>query len=940
MGVPKRKRSSSSSSEDSDARRVNENSRRLRREAHEKRKEERRKQRAADKEKLLMAAKTPAEILAEQRAREQMDLEEEANQRKLKVEKIQKVRAKVKAAEENEYEQRRLQWEMENRGWHESDHDEEEDEQPITDTHTSNSMAEDHVDPFSAFLADNNSKCDSLPSIIGVNDKAKTTVALDEIRTLNWRERRKTKDATDEPANQESDNNFLDALKNIKPVTIDEAELEVKRKEEKERADQAKLEKLQQQSEKEKQEMQLDFDDADFKERSYKLTNTEGKVKDLNPINHDTRDYIPFRKDFYVEAKAVKTLTPEQVKERRRALDKIKVRGECIPAPIEKWEQCGLTESVLSDLKSHNYEVPFPIQAQAIPLIMSGRDMIGCARTGSGKTLAYVLPMIRHILDQPPLGDFDGPIGFVLIPTRELATQIQKEFVKFGKKVGVKSLAAYGGVGISEQIAECRRGVHVIVGTPGRLIDLMVANKGKVVNTSRASFCVLDEADRMFDLGFGPQVAKIVQNIQPDRQMVMFSATFPKQIEAAAKRFLVNPAEVVIGGRCNPSTNVTQFVECFEDANHKFLRLLQIVGEWYDKGLILVFTKSQEEVDILWKSMYDAGYSNQCIMLHGGMDQIDRDLALHDFDMSGKRVLIATSVASRGIDVPDLELVINYTIPSHFEDYIHRIGRTGRAGKRGTAFSFYTIGEDEQHATWLVRALESSNNDIPEELQHIANDFWTKKKNGLVPYFRPNGGFGGRGYKFDKEESRRKKEDIKAQMRARGLVDDNDSEENDNPSDDEHVEVNIDKERPTSYTKAGGTVAIHSMAKVNKAQEYAKTLSLQLAKAQEMAEQNKFTSEIEINDYPVQARWKVTNREQCQTILEEQGIEATVMAKGIYCKKGKAPPGERKLYLQIDGQTHADVQSAKKLLLNTLDSETQRLLAAGSAIGVGRITGK
>eukprot|EP01059_Diplonema_ambulator_P015863 TRINITY_DN2707_c2_g2_i1.p1 TRINITY_DN2707_c2_g2~~TRINITY_DN2707_c2_g2_i1.p1 ORF type:complete len:873 (+),score=218.70 TRINITY_DN2707_c2_g2_i1:233-2620(+) len=793
-------------------------------------------------------------------------------------------------------------------------------------------MGENEVDPLAAFLADIDAKCEGLPSIIGVNNKAKTTVALDEIRTMNWQARQATQVDSDEDGN-----GFLEALKKLNPEQIDAENVLKEREEMRKKKDEEKLEKMQELSAA-KQEMQLDFDEADFKERSYKLSNQEPKVKDLNPVDHSTRNYLPFRKDFYVEAKAIKALTPEEIKERRRSLDKIKVRGEHIPAPIEKWEQCGLTEAVLTELKNHQYEVPFPIQAQAIPIIMSGRDMIGCARTGSGKTLAYVLPMIRHILDQPPLGDFDGPIGFVLIPTRELATQIHKEFKKFGAKVGVKSLAAYGGVGISEQIAECRRGIHVIIGTPGRLIDLMVANKGKVVNTYRATFCVLDEADRMFDLGFGPQVAKIVQNIRPDRQMVMFSATFPKQIEAAAKKFLIDPAEVLIGGKCNASTNVTQFVECFEFAEHKFHRLLQLLGEWYDKGLTLIFTETQEEVDNLWKALYDAGYTHQCIMLHGGMDQIDRDLALHDFSPAGKRVLIATSVASRGIDVTHLELVINYTIPSHAEDYVHRIGRTGRAGKRGTAFSFYTIGQDEKHATWLVRALEASNNNVPEELQVIANEFWTKAKNGLVPYVRPNGGFGGRGYRFDKEESRKKRDEIKAQMRARGLLDNDSDEQNDDASaDEQHVEVDVDKERPTSMMREGGTVAIHSMAKVNKAQEYAKSLSLKLAKAQEMAEQNMFTAEIEINDYPVQARWKVTNREQCQAILDQEGIEATVMVKGVYCKKGKPAPGERKLYLQIDGKSNADVLGAKKVLLATLESETQRLLAAGSAIGVGRM---
>ncbi|XP_003366432.1 Pre-mRNA-processing ATP-dependent RNA helicase PRP5, partial [Trichinella spiralis] len=212
-------------------------------------------------------------------------------------------------------------------------------------------------------------------------------------------------------------------------------------------------------------------------------------------------------------------------------------------------------------VKKYNYEKPTPIQAQAIPAILCGRDVIGIAKTGSGKTLAFLIPMFRHVLDQPPLDDMDGPIGnerpvqycalvtLIMTPTRELAMQIAKECKKFSRPLNLSTVCVYGGTGISEQIAELKRGAEIIVCTPGRMIDMLAANNGKVTNLRRVTYLVLDEADRMFDMGFEPQVSKIIGNIRPDRQTVMFSATFPRQMEALARKVLEKPIEIILGNR-------------------------------------------------------------------------------------------------------------------------------------------------------------------------------------------------------------------------------------------------------------------------------------------------------------------------------------------------------------------------------------------------------
>jgi ATP-dependent RNA helicase DDX46/PRP5 len=398
------------------------------------------------------------------------------------------------------------------------------------------------------------------------------------------------------------------------------------------------------------------------------------KKKEIKVVDHSRQNYISIRKNFYIEAPEISALTSQEVDiYRKQFLEGVKIRGKNCPNPIKRWTQCGLPAKVMDVIQKLGYSKPFPIQAQAIPAIMSGRDVLACAKTGSGKTLAFVLPMLRHILDQPPLGENDGPIGLIVAPTRELAIQIAAEANKFCKPLGIRLACCYGGAGIAEQISQLKRGAEIVVGTPGRLIDMICANSGKLTNLKRVTYVVLDEADRCFDMGFEPQISAVLQNVRPDRQTMMFSATFPKQIEGLAKRVLSNPLEIIIGGRSVASDTIDQYVEVVED-NTKFRRLLNILSDWYEKGSILIFCDRKESVDVLFSELIKAGYL--CFGLHGGMDQSDRDYTILDFKKKVRTVMVATSVAARGLDVKDLVLVVNYTCPNHYEDYIHRIGRT------------------------------------------------------------------------------------------------------------------------------------------------------------------------------------------------------------------------------------------------------------------------
>ena len=227
-------------------------------------------------------------------------------------------------------------------------------------------------------------------------------------------------------------------------------------------------------------------------------------------------------------------LTEQEVAEHRKQLNGIKVRGKDPQRPIKNWNQCGLSTRVLEVIRKSGFDTPMPIQAQALPIIMSGRDCIGIAETGSGKTLAFVLPMLRHIKDQPPLVQGDGPIALVVAPTRELVQQISKDTKKFSKVHNMLVVAVYGGSGVANQITELKRGAEIVVCTPGRMIDILVTSGGKITNLHRVTYLVFDEADRMFDMGFEPQISRIHRNIRPSRQTVMFSATFPRSVSGAS----------------------------------------------------------------------------------------------------------------------------------------------------------------------------------------------------------------------------------------------------------------------------------------------------------------------------------------------------------------------------------------------------------------------
>ncbi|KAG7383107.1 putative ATP-dependent RNA helicase ddx46 [Phytophthora pseudosyringae] len=656
------------------------------------------------------------------------------------------------------------------------------------------------------------------------------------------------------------------------------------------------------------------------------------KKKEIKPVDHAKMNYLPFQKKFYVVPKEIKDLSEEEVEAQRKESE-IKVRGKSCPRPLQKWAQCGFSVRMLQLIKKHGYEEPFAIQKQALPAIMSGRDVIGIAKTGSGKTLAFLLPMFRHILAQPPLQENEGPIGIIMAPARELAQQIYMETRKFSKGLGLRATAVYGGSSVSEQIANLKRGSDIVICTPGRMIDILCMSAGKMVSLQRVTYVVLDEADRMFDMGFEPQITKIMMNIRPDRQTLLFSATFPRSVESLARKVLRKPVEITVGARSTASGDITQYVEVREE-DDKFMRLLQLLGLWYERGNILVFVNKQQACDQIFQDLMKAGYP--ALSLHGGKDQVDRDYTIDDFKRKVRTVMVATSVAGRGLDVKDLVLVINYHCPNHMEDYVHRVGRTGRAGRKGTAYTFISPDEEE-YSVDLVKALENAKQIVPPELKTLAEGFKTKVQRGEARYH--GSGFKGKGFTFDETERNETQRTADLQRRQyeldqgilvedSGAADDDDAEE---PA-KESTASTTDKPSAPAGPKAI-PIDSEAMSAFIKAQKIIQNLDLQYkGNGDGSAGENHFVEELEINDYPQQARWRVTQKEASDSVAELTG--AAVIARGSYIPAGRKPnPSERKLYLAIEGPTQSSVIEARRELQRILDETTMQVGLGGDKYG-------
>lgn len=438
----------------------------------------------------------------------------------------------------------------------------------------------------------------------------------------------------------------------------------------------------------------------------------------------------------------------------------IQTKGGKIPCPIRKWEEAGLSDELLAIIEKLNYKEPTPIQRQAIPIGLQNRDIIGVAETGSGKTAAFLIPLLVWIQTLPKLvrqEDMDhGPYSVILAPTRELAQQIEEEAIKFGAPLGVRTVAVIGGISREEQGFKLRLGCEIVIATPGRLLDVL---DNKYLVLQQCTYVVLDEADKMINMGFEEAVQAIlkylpVSNQKPDteeaedeeklkanfatknkyRQTVMFTATMPPAVERLTKSYLRRAATVFIGSAGKPIDRVEQIIYMLTE-QEKRKKLVAILNEGIEPPVI-IFVNQKKGADVLAKSLEKLGFNPTT--LHGGKGQEQREFALASLKQGEKDILVATDVAGRGIDIKDVSIVINYDMAKSIEDYTHRIGRTGRAGKHGVAISFVTKDDSVIFYDLKQALMESPVSNCPPELanhpeaQHKPGTIVQKKRKDEV----------------------------------------------------------------------------------------------------------------------------------------------------------------------------------------------------------------
>lgn len=647
-----------------------------------------------------------------------------------------------------------------------------------------------------------------------------------------------------------------------------------------------------------------DFDQRNEDDARYARVAKLKSKKKVREMQFSQDDLEPFRKNFYLQSDELNNMSESDAQELRLAIGNIKVKGERCPLPVTRWSQLGLMTDVMNFIM-HNlkYDSPTPIQSQAIPAIMSGRDVIGISRTGSGKTISYLLPLLRQIKAQRPLATNEtGPLGLILAPTRELALQIHEEVELFTKNdLAVNSLCCTGGSELKQQINMLKRGTEIVVATPGRFIDLLTLNTGKLLTTKRITFVVLDEADRLFDLGFEPQITQIMKTIRPDKQCVLFSATFPNKLRSFAMRVLRLPLSITINSKNLVNENVKQRFEIFPTDENKYRALLSILDKRMkeedeneeseladdevndDKAII--FVSSQQICDFLGTRLENEGYSIHTI--HAGKPYQERVNNLQNFRHTRNSILLCTEVLSRGLNVPEVSLVIIYNAVKTFAQYVHTAGRTARGTNSGEAITL--LLNNEIPAAYILRKalrdqeIESHDPKLVKELYDMSDRFESGMKDGK---FKISQGFGGKG--LDNLESKREQKQGE-ERKTYGDPQGNGGEKKANLTDETANDADIKLQVPKLQYVVSQVSNPNGMVT--------------------------FTAEVNVNDLPQLVRWEATKNTTLMFIKHETGCSIT--NRGKYYPEGKSPESatdEPKLYLLIESQQEKDIRLSIELL--------------------------
>lgn len=651
-------------------------------------------------------------------------------------------------------------------------------------------------------------------------------------------------------------------------------------------------------------EISSDENEEEFKYARIAKMKSKKQVKE---VHYKRNELESFRKDFYSQLQQP-FLNEDEINELRLNLGNIKVRGDGCPLPITRWSQLGLTSNITNVLvKDLKFQNPTSIQSQAIPAIMCGRDVIGISKTGSGKTISYVLPLIRHIKAQRHLAeDESGPLGLILAPTRELAIQINEEVTKFtAKDQSINSVCCTGGSELKEQIRKLKKGIEIVVATPGRFIDLLTLNTGKLLSTRRITFVIMDEADRLFDMGFEPQITQIMKTIRPDKQCVLFSATFPNKLRNFAMRVLHRPLNITVNSKSLVNENVTQKFDIASSDEEKFNKLLKILEEhekssngipmerdWNDSDYrdekALIFVSSQQICDLLHIKLENEGYTIYSI--HAGKQYQERLDNLENFKKTPNSILLCTEVLSRGLNVPEVSLVIIYNAVKTFAQYVHTTGRTARGTHTGIAVTLL-LNEEIPSAFILSKAirdkeLETHDPKLVSRLRSMNEEFEQGMQNGK---FKVSQGFGGKG--LDNLASKREER----QTQEKRYYENDENPQLDNGTNSKNIR---ESSPPTQIT-----------------QIQIPKLRYQISNHTSPEGDAIFIAKVNVNDLPQMVRWEVTKNTTLIFVKNETGCSIT--SKGKYYPEGQGPESDRdepKLYLLIESNNEKDINLCIDLL--------------------------
>lgn len=459
-------------------------------------------------------------------------------------------------------------------------------------------------------------------------------------------------------------------------------------------------------------------------EEAEMLDDTAKEAKILIPVGQRAKD-ISFSDSIETSWRPprwVRDMSEEACQEIRDEWH-ILVEGERIPYPIKRFEDMKFPRPVIDALREKGIKKPTPIQIQGLPVVLSGRDMIGLAFTGSGKTLVFSLPLVMLALEEEkkmPIAGGEGPFGMIICPSRELAKQTHSVISRICEHLAragnpqLRTMLCIGGVPFKEQADLVRRGIHMIVATPGRLLDFL---KKKKFTLNLCKYLCLDEADRLVDMGFEEDLSGVVDFFTNQRQTLLFSATMPKKIQDFAKKALVQPVVVNVGRAGAANLDVIQEVE-YVKQEAKIVYLLECLQK--TPPPVLIFCESKTDVDDIHEYLLLKGV--EAVAVHGGKDQEEREYAMTSFREGKKDVLVATDIASKGLDFPDIQHVINYDMPKEIENYVHRIGRTGRCGKTGIATTFINKNCEETILLDLKHLLLEAKQRVPAVLSSLTGE--------------------------------------------------------------------------------------------------------------------------------------------------------------------------------------------------------------------------